>query len=95
MYNQSEYQPESYFNEQNLSIDLCTRTIDYYADLSSIFTKSAGINGFPGSGKTWCMKHCMVYELSKGLCVSATAQMARYYIQFGGKHWHCIFFIPV
>ena len=49
--NQDESKPWSYFNEKNMSIDLCKSAIDHYADLSLIFTKSTGIRGFPGSEK--------------------------------------------
>ena len=55
-----------------MAIDFCKSAIDYYADLSLTFTKSSGIRGFPGSVEIWCMKYCMVYGLSKALCVSVT-----------------------
>ena len=55
-----------------MAIDFFTSAIDSYAELSLIFTKSAGIRGFLGSVETWCMKYCMVYGLYKVLCVYVT-----------------------
>ena len=93
-YTQGDAQPDSSFNEQKLAIELCTRAIDSYSAVSHIFTKSAGIGGFPGSGKTWSMEYCVIYALCRGLCVVTTAQMARRAIQLGGKHWHYLFCLP-
>lgn len=93
-YTQGDTQPDSSFNEQKLAIELCTRAIDSYTAVSHIFTKSAGIGGFPGSGKTWSMEYCVIYALCQGLCVVTTAQMARRAIQLGGKHWHYLFCLP-
>ena len=84
------------FEEQHAAIKLCGQQIDKYVDMSdqSTFTKSIGIRGFPGSGKTWCSLYISLYALSKGLVVLPTALLAKRAIQLGGIHWHKLFHIP-
>lgn len=91
---QNERQPTQSYHEQKTAIDFIKRTIDKYCTPGATFTKSAGIRGFPGSGKTWTMLMCVMYAKAKGLKVITSAQMSRRSIQIGGKHLAFLFCLP-
>ena len=96
MFQQSDNQPDSSFNEQRFAIEKCTQTIDEYNNgvFHNNFVKSIGIRGFAGCGKSWTMQYILLYAISKGLLCIPTAMMARRSVFLGGKHVHILFKIP-
>jgi len=69
------------------------KTIDSYCNglLHNNFTKSCGIRGYAGCGKSWTMQYILLYAMSKGLLCIPTAMMSKRSVFLGGKHIHILF----
>ena len=89
-------QSEERFQDHKLVIPTCINAIDLYQGLEFQYacTKTFCICGFPGSGKTWFMMYCILYENSKGLKVTITYMMCKLSLPLGGIHPHRRFKIP-
>ena len=95
-FNQNQAQPDSSFEEQKFAIKKSVESIDSYHNGSfhNMFTKSIGIRGYAGCGKSWTMQYVMLYAMSQGLVCIPTAMMSRQSVFLGGKHIHILFGIP-
>eukprot|EP00957_Ditylum_brightwellii_P200747 15303310-Ditylum_brightwellii.AAC.1 len=93
-FSQMEEQPNESYEKQQVTIKTCKDAIDSYANMfkQDTYTKCIGIRGSPGSGKTYCGQYILLYDISIGLNVLATALLAARANYLGGKDWRHIFF---
>ena len=82
-------QSEASFLEQKLAIQTCKKLMDSHMDIlnQTVMSKSIGIRGHPGAGKTFCMLYMVIYAISQGLMVITTAKMSHRALQLGGTNW--------
>jgi hypothetical protein len=95
-FRQNNSQPDSSFVEQQFAVKNCIKTIESYRNgmFHNSFTKSIGIRGYAGCGKSFIMQYVLLYAMSQGLLCIPTAMMSRRSVFLGGKHIHILFGIP-
>ena len=80
--------------QQNVMISLMN-SVERFVSGVSRFVKHLFVVGMPGSGKTFVIKHLLLFVMCKGLNVMVTSLSSERSMQFCGIHIHDLFGLPV
>ena len=85
------------FKEKKLYVATCIHGTDFFIKSLSqgSNTKTIGVEGFPGGGKTCCILFILIYSFSYLLKVTSTAMVWNQDLWLGEIHVHQLFLILI